>query len=135
MKRKVGMIAAVFIFCLVCTLPVWARAGGGGGGGSSSSGGGGSSHSSSSAGTSNSQGSNVAVVFVQGIFILVVASGGSIVLLQKGRRARRKSRQAMKMFAQMGDNWDAKEIQRQVEEAYFQIQECWRRMDISYGAP
>lgn len=135
MKRKVGMIVAVFMFCLVCTLPVWARAGGGGGGGGSSSGGGGSSHSSSSAGTSDSQGSNVAVVFVQGIFILVVASGGSIVLLQKGRRARRKSRQAMKMFAQMGDNWDAKEIQRQVEDAYFQIQECWRRMDISYGAP
>ena len=41
----------------------------------------------------------------------------------------------MKAFAKMGDNWDAKEIQRQVEEAYFQIQECWRRMDISYGAP
>lgn len=68
-------------------------------------------------------------------FFWALASGGSIVLIWKGRKAKRRSRQAMKVFAQMGDNWDAKEIQRQVEEAYFQIQECWRRMDISYGAP
>ena len=41
----------------------------------------------------------------------------------------------MAFYAQLGDNWDYREIQRQVEETYFQVQECWRRMDVSYGAP
>ena len=137
MKRKAGVMIAVILICLMCSMPVWARAGGGGGGsgsgGSSGSGGGGGSFSGSSSDASGSQSGNVVGVFVQGMFLLVLASGGSIVLIWKGRKAKRRSRQAMKVFAQMGDNWDAKEIQRQVEEAYFQIQECWRRMDISYG--
>lgn len=139
MKRKAGVMIAVILICLMCSMPVWARAGGGGGGsgsgGSSGSGGGGGPFSGSSSDASGSQSGNVVGVFVQGMFLLVLASGGSIVLIWKGRKAKRRSRQAMKVFAQMGDNWDAKEIQRQVEEAYFQIQECWRRMDISYGAP
>lgn len=137
MKRKAGVMIAAILICLMCSMPVWTRAGGGGGGSGSggSSGSGGGSFSGSSSDASGSQSGNVVGVFVQGMFLLVLASGGSIVLIWKGRKAKRRSRQAMKVFAQMGDNWDAKEIQRQVEEAYFQIQECWRRMDISYGAP
>lgn len=77
MKRKVGMIAALFIFCLVYSMPVWARAGGGGGGGSSS-GGGGSSHSSSSSGTSDSQGSNVAVVLCKEYLFLLLPAEGAL---------------------------------------------------------
>ena len=63
------------------------------------------------------------------------ASGGSIVLIRKARAARARSRKAMAFYAQMGDNWDYREIQKQVEETYFQVQECWRRMDVTYGAP
>ncbi len=137
MKRKAGVMIAAILICLMCSMPVWARAGGGGGGSGSggSSGSGGGSFSGSSSDASGSESGNIVGVFVQGMFLLVLASGGSIALIWKGRKAKRRSRQAMKVFAQMGDNWDAKEIQRQVEEAYFQIQECWRRMDISYGAP
>ena len=40
----------------------------------------------------------------------------------------------MAVYAQLGDNWDAREIQRQVETAYFEIQECWRRMDAHYAS-
>ena len=61
--------------------------------------------------------------------------GGSIVLIRKARAARARSRKSMAFYAQLGDNWDYREVQRQVEETYFQVQECWRRMDISYGAP
>ena len=61
--------------------------------------------------------------------------GGSIVLIRKARAARARSQKAMAFYAQLGDNWDYREIQRQVEETYFQVQECWRRMDVSYGAP
>lgn len=60
---------------------------------------------------------------------------GSIVLIRKARAARARSQKAMAFYAQLGDNWDYREIQRQVEETYFQVQECWRRMDVSYGAP
>lgn len=130
MKRKAGVMIAAILICLMCSMPVWARAGSSSGGGS-----GGGPFSGSSSDASGSESGNIVGVFVQGMFLLVLASGGSIALIWKGRKAKRRSRQAMKVFAQMGDNWDAKEIQRQVEEAYFQIQECWRRMDISYGAP
>ena len=41
MKRKAGVMIAVILICLMCSMPVWARAGGGGGG----SGSGGSSGS------------------------------------------------------------------------------------------
>ena len=56
-------------------------------------------------------------------------------LIRKARAARARSRKAMAFYAQLGDNWDYREVQRQVEETYFQVQECWRRMDVSYGAP
>ena len=81
MKRKAGVMIAVILICLMCSMPVWARAGGGGGGsgsgGSSGSGGGGGSFSGSSSDASGSQSGNVVGVFVQGMFLLVLASGGS----------------------------------------------------------
>ena len=74
-------------------------------------------------------------MILQAGVVFFAASGGSIVLIRKARAARARSRKAMDFYAQMGDNWDYREIQRQVEETYFQVQECWRRMDVSYGAP
>lgn len=135
MRKKLRVIISILMLCVMCSVTVSARAGGGGGGGSSS-GGGGSSHSSTGhSGSSGSRAENIAGFLMQWILIGASAGGGTFLLLQKAKKARRKSRQAMAVFAQMGDNWDAKEIQKQVEEAYFQIQECWRRMDITYGAP
>ena len=135
MRKKLRVIISILMLCVMCSVTVSARAGGGGGGGSSS-GGGGSSHSSTGhSGSSGSRAENIAVFLMQWILFGASAGGGTFLLLQRAKRARRESRQAMAVFAQMGDNWDAKEIQKQVEEAYFQIQECWRRMDITYGAP
>lgn len=74
-------------------------------------------------------------MILQAGVVFFAASGGTIVLIRKARAARARSRKAMAFYAQMGDNWDYREIQRQVEETYFQVQECWRRMDITYGAP
>ena len=38
--------------------------------------------------------------------------GGSIVLIRKARAARARSQKAMAFYAQLGDNWDYREIQR-----------------------
>lgn len=137
MKKRVGRAAVFFLLLFVFCIPVWARAGGGGGGGGS---GGGSSGGSSSGsyGSSSHRSSgrdNIFNLLFQGGLFLIVTSGGSILLVLKARKAKARSRRAMACFAQLGDNWDAEEIQRQVEEAYFQVQECWRRMEVEYGAP
>lgn len=71
---------------------------------------------------------------LHGIFVSVFTGGGTYLLIWKARKAKIRSRRAMKEFAQTGRNWNVKEIQKQVEEAYYQIQECWRRMDVDYGA-
>lgn len=133
MRKRIFMSVMIIMLMIVCTIPVWARAGGGG-----SSGGGGGSSSSSHVSSSNHGGSgrgSVSGLILQGIFVVAVTSGGTILLIWKARVAKGRSRRAMEVFAQLGENWDAKEVQRQVEEAYYQIQECWRRMDINYGAP
>ena len=136
MKNKKYILIFTALLLVLLAVPVWGRAGGGGGssgGGGGSSGGG--SHSSYSSGSSGSRGSGLAGVILQAGVVFFAVSGGTIVLLRKARAARARSRKAMAFYAQLGDNWDYREIQRQVEETYFQVQECWRRMDVSYGAP
>lgn len=39
----------------------------------------------------------------------------------------------MKKFEKPGEDWNAKEMQKYVENAYFVIQECWRLLDPSYA--
>lgn len=136
MKNKKYILIFTALLLVLLAVPVWGRAGGGGGssgGGGGSSGGG--SHSSYHSGSSGSRGSGLAGVILQAGVVFFAVSGGTIVLLRKARAARARSRKAMAFYAQLGDNWDYREIQRQVEETYFQVQECWRRMDVSYGAP
>lgn len=135
MKRNC-MIGFILFLLLLWTIPVWGRAGGGG---SSSSSGGSSSSSSHSGshyyGNSSRHGRpGIGGYIVQIVLAGAVAGGGSLILIVKGKAARTKSRRAMAVYAQLGDNWDAQEIQRQVETAYFEIQECWRRMDASYAS-
>lgn len=136
MKNKKYILIFTALLLVLLAVPVWGRAGGGGG---SSGGGGGSfgggSHSSYHSGSSGSRGSGLAGVILQAGVVFFAVSGGTIVLRRKARAARARSRKAMAFYAQLGDNWDYREIQRQVEETYFQVQECWRRMDVSYGAP
>lgn len=137
MKNKKYILIIAALLLILFAVPVWGRAGGGGssggGGGGSSSGGG--SYSSHSGYYRGGRGSGIAGMILQSGVVIFAAGGGSIVLIRKARAARARSRKAMAFYAQLGDNWDYREVQRQVEETYFQVQECWRRMDISYGAP
>lgn len=130
MKKKGLGFALILLLLITCAMPVFARAGGGGSSGGGSSGGG--SHSYHSGRSSSGSGNIVGF----GVMAFVLGGGGSAaVLLFKARKARRRAHRAMAVFAQSGRNWDYREVQNQVEETYFQIQECWRRMDITYGTP
>ena len=138
MKNKKHILIFAALLLVLLAVPVWGRAGGGGssgggGGGGSSSGGG--SYSSHSSYYRGGRGSGIAGMILQAGVVIFAAGGGSIVLIRKARAARARSQKAMAFYAQLGDNWDYREIQKQVEETYFQVQECWRRMDVSYGAP
>ena len=135
------------LLCLMFTLavPVGARAGGGGssgGGGGSGSGGG-----SSSGGGSYHGGGYYGDRYYGGraysplgeilnvIIFGVVVAGGTVVFTVKVIRVRQRSKRLMKEYQKAGINWDYKEIQKYIEHAYFEIQECWRQQDISWGAP
>lgn len=122
----------VFAVCFCLSNESFARAGGGGGGGGSSGGGGGgSSHRHNS--SSNSSVSGIRYVFHTSIFILFGA-GGTIALIYNSRKAKRKSVRLMKSYQKLGANWNYEEVQKYVEDAYFIIQESWRRYDTSYAA-
>lgn len=135
---------------------VQARAGGGGRGGSSSGG----SRSSGSGGHSwgtgsgSKSGTNSDYSYshyshrynrhfynrdhqgnlTQTLIIITVLLGSTVVAyLYKTQKGRVKSRIKMHQYSKKGGNWDFDEIQREVTEAYFKIQECWRRQDASYG--
>ena len=112
-----------------------ARAGGasggssGGGGGFSS--GGGSYYSSHSNRTGRSSSPVSSVVMFGGFFLM--ANAGVVLFFVKSRRASSKSYREMRQYQQFGDNWDINEIQEQVKNAYFVIQECWKRQDPDYA--
>ena len=113
MKNKKYILIFTALLLVLLAVPVWGRAGGGGGssgGGGGSSGGG--SHSSYHSGSSGSRGSGLAGVILQAGVVFFAVSGGTIVLLRKARAARARSRKAMAFYAQLGDNWDYREIQR-----------------------
>lgn len=61
-------------------------------------------------------------------------TGGSIVFGYKVKKAGHKSKHLMREYERLGINWNYKEIQAQIEKAYFEIQECWRRQDAEYAA-
>ena len=61
------------------------------------------------------------------------AGAGTIVFHCYIQKAKYKSLQKMKKFKKSGEDWNAKEMQKYVENAYFVIQECWRLLDPSYA--
>ena len=57
------------------------------------------------------------------------AGAGTIAFHCYIQKAKYKSLQKMKKFEKPGEDWNAKEMQKYVENAYFVIQECWRLLD------
>jgi predicted nucleic acid-binding Zn ribbon protein len=122
----------ILLLVLVCAVTVWARAGGGGGGSSGGGGGGGSSSGGSYSGGSGR--SNPLSSLLSYIIMIFSIAGASIIFFVQRKKAKMKSKRQMTILNRLGDNWDHKDIQKQVEKGYFIIQECWRRKDITYGA-
>ena len=58
---------------------------------------------------------------------------GSRTVFCQIQKASSKSYREMRQYQQFGDNWDINEIQEQVKNAYFVIQECWKRQDPDYA--
>lgn len=142
-NKKILLLITLLLLVLSAPLTVAARAGGGGrsssGGGSSS---GGSSHHSSSHSYSSSSRrynngshrSSPISGMLNVIPIAIIAFGGTAVFTYRRVKAKSITKKNMKFFAENGNNWDYKEIQPRVKEAYFKIQECWRRNDVDYAA-
>ena len=53
--------------------------------------------------------------------------------LSNQRKASSRSYREMRQYQNFGDNSDIDEIQKQVKNAYFVIQECWKRQDPDYA--
>ncbi|MBR5565119.1 MAG: Tim44 domain-containing protein, partial [Roseburia sp.] len=98
-------------------------------------GGGGGSHSHHSSHNKNVTGKESLVrIILHTSFAAVLGAGGTIVLIYYSRKAKRNSIRLMRSYQNLGVNWNYKEVQKYVEEAYFIIQEAWRRYDTSYAA-
>lgn len=134
MKKGWPLLLCAVFLSLAVSLSVYARAGGGGssGGGGGSSGGGTSSrHTYSDTGGGRSH--PIASVLSMGITAVAMA-GGTIVFVYRSRKAKIKSVRLMKAYEKLGGNWNYREIQRRIEQAYYEIQECWHRQDVDYAA-
>lgn len=124
-KKNISVIVLVILIINV-PLVAFARPGGGssggrgGGGGRSSSSGGRSSSHSSSRGRSNPIGSIVNL----GIFFCM-ASGGAIILKVKLSKKKIKSVAAIKKLSKNDDNWNYKEIKKNIEDAFYNIGIAW----------
>ena len=62
-----------------------------------------------------------------------MANAGVILFFIKSRKASSRSYREMRQYQNFGDNWEIDEIQKQVKNAYFVIQECWKRRDPDYA--
>lgn len=133
-KRKQFLfLLALLASCIFFSTTALARAGGGGSGGGGSGGsGGGSSGGSHHTGTSTRRTSPLESL-INTVIFATIAGGSTIIFTYRSRKARRKSLKLMKAYKKLGVNWDYKEIQKYVEDAYFVIQESWRRYDPDYA--
>ena len=76
-----------------------------------------------SSGSSGRSSNPVSSVIMFGGFFLM-ANAGVILFVVKSRKASSRSYRAMRQYQKFGDNWDIDDIQKQVKNAYFVIQEC-----------
>jgi len=137
-KKKILVLLIVILTgCFSISSTSFARAGGGssggGGGGSSSGGSGGRTYAGRYHSGRYGSGSGIGF-WMHGTFVLLLSCGGTIVFIYRSRKAKRKSVRLMKSYQELGVNWDYQEVQKHVEEAYFVIQESWKRYDTSYAA-
>ena len=139
-EKKVLLFLALMFLCICSPMRAEARAGGasggssGGGGGFSSGGGSYYSfafHPNADEPACKFQLPVSSVVMFGGFFLM--ANAGVVLFFVKSRRASSKSYREMRQYQQFGDNWDINEIQEQVKNAYFVIQECWKRQDPDYA--
>lgn len=133
---KLTALLCLILLLLFSPMTVHARAGGGGssgGSGSSSSGGSSSSNHSNYYDNGRTSRNPISRILNYGMFICV-AGGSAIVFFYRRKKAHFISKKRMKEFAKYGYNWDYKDIQKRVEKAYYEIQECWRQQNADYAA-
>ncbi len=124
-KYFIIFLAVTLIFCLI-NAPLYARAGGGSSAGIS---GGGSSHFSSYRHTSRN--SSPIVEAVGDIIIILLFIYSLTAFRIKLLRAKRNSKKIMDLLDDKDNSWKYKNIQKQVENAYFAIQNAWANQDMS----
>lgn len=132
-KRKACCILILVLAIFACQLTAFARAGGGGGGSSGSGGGSSSGRSThSSYGNSSGRGGLISTI-IQNAGFAVIACAGTIVFVYKVHKAKSGTKKEIRTFAKEEENWEYKELQKRVEKTYFEVQECWRRKDVTYA--
>lgn len=128
MKKILKSVLISIIIFLLTINPVLARAGGGtrGGGTSSSSSGGTSTHS-----TNTNHQSGFIENLVGNIIFIGVLFSSTIILKAKLTKSKEQSKRKMKAIAGKDNTWNYKELDEQVVEAYFVIQEGWKNNDLT----
>lgn len=134
-KLKKYLIIPLILLMLVTLLigasntVVYARAGGGssGGGGGGSSGG---TSTHSHTGGSGSRGNMLVTIFNYIIFA-IIAGFSAIVFRVKIMKAKIHSKQLMRILDNKDEAWKYKNVQKQVEKAYFVIQNAWTEQQMS----
>lgn len=135
-KSKLGSfmkktLIILLILILNGSLTVFARAGGGG---SSSGGGGGGSTGSSRSSRGGSTGSRNPIDSIIGFgAFAIMASAGTIILKIRIGKKKAKSISVIKDLSKCDDNWNYKNIKRDIEEAFYKVQTAWmdRNQDLA----
>ena len=132
--RRICCILLACICCLCFSITCYARAGGGSSGGSAGGSSGGTYHYNNESNyTDDESPGGWSQTIVGWMAMACFAGAGTIAFHCYIQKAKYKSLQKMKKFEKPGEDWNAKEMQKYVENAYFVIQECWRLLDPSYA--
>ena len=132
--RRICCILLACICCLCFSSTCYARAGGGSSEGSSGGSSGGTYHYNNESNyTDDESPSGWSQTIVVWMVMACFAGAGTIAFHCYIQKAKYKSLQKMKKFEKPGEDWNAKEMQKYVKNAYFVIQECWRLLDPSYA--
>lgn len=105
------------------------RAGGGGGGGGGSGGGGGGSSGSHTTGTGRGRSGPFGWI-IFGIAFAVTTFGATIAFRLRLFGRYRNSRKLIRMLEHKDSAWKYKDLQKQVRQAYFLIQNAWSCLDM-----
>ena len=131
MKKYILYLEVVVLLVVILTnlgnTIVYARLGGGSsssGGGSSASGG--TSHSSSSHKESDNSNANPIVT----IFFILISGFSGIIFKVKIIKSKIHSKQLMKILDNKDEAWKYKNVQQQVEKAYFILQKAWTDQEL-----